>query len=77
MAGEYEKLRYFDRESVEETLRALADSMGVEAGELIHPCRVALTGTTVSPDIFWVIMLLGKEKTVERLRGAAELASRT
>ncbi len=76
LADEYERLRYFDREAVEETLRALADKMGLEAGELIHPCRVALTGTTVSPDIFWVIMLLGREKTVERLRTAAQLVKR-
>jgi len=70
LADEYEKLRYFDRSSVEEVLRNLADSMGIEAGELIHPCRVALTGMNVSPDIFSVIVLLGKAKTVERLRAA-------
>lgn len=71
LAGALDELRYFDRERVEETLRSLADDMGIEAGELIHPARVALTGGTVSPDIFWVIVLLGKEKTVERLRRAA------
>jgi len=64
-------LQYFDRERVEEVLRDLADRLKIEAGELIHPCRVALTGKTVSPDIFWVIVLLGKPKTVERLRDAA------
>jgi glutamyl-tRNA synthetase len=73
LADEYEKLQYFDRASVEETLRALADRLGHESGELIHPCRVALTGKTVSPDIFWVVVLLGKAKTVERLRSAAAL----
>jgi glutamyl-tRNA synthetase len=76
LADEYEKLKYFERDSVEETLRALADRLGIESGELIHPCRVALTGKTVSPDIFWVIVLLGKAKTVERLRAAASLGSK-
>jgi len=66
-------LRGFDRASVEETLRALADRLGIESGELIHPSRVALTGKTVSPDIFWVIVLLGRSKTVERLRSAAAM----
>jgi glutamyl-tRNA synthetase len=70
LAEVVEALRYFDRRSVEETVRALADDLGIEAGELIHPCRVALTGGTVSPDIFWVMVLLGKAKTVERLRKA-------
>ncbi len=73
LADEYEKLRYFERSRVEEVLRGLSDEMGIEAGELIHPCRVALTGMNVSPDIFWVIVLLGKAKTVERLRAAASL----
>jgi glutamyl-tRNA synthetase len=71
LADALEGLSYFDREKVEEAVRSLADEMGIEAGELIHPCRVALTGGTVSPDIFQVIVLLGKEKTVERLRKAA------
>jgi glutamyl-tRNA synthetase len=75
LALAYENLQYFDRASVEETLRGLADRLGIESGELIHPCRVALTGKTVSPDIFWVITLLGKAKTVERLRAAAATAA--
>jgi glutamyl-tRNA synthetase len=76
LADAYEALQYFDRASVEETLRALADRLGLEAGELIHPCRVALTGKTVSPDIFWVIVLLGKAKTVERLRAGSAAVPR-
>ncbi len=76
LADEYEKLKYFERRSVEETLRSLADRLGIESGELIHPCRVALTGKTVSPDIFWVIVLLGKSKTVERLTAAAALGAK-
>ena len=75
LADEYDRLKYFDRNSVEEALRGLADRLEVQAGELIHPCRVALTGDTVSPDIFWVIVLLGKAKTVERLKVAASLYS--
>jgi glutamyl-tRNA synthetase len=76
LADEFEKLRYFDRASVEETLRGLADRLTIEAGELIHPSRVALTGKTVSPDIFWVIVLLGKAKTIERLRSASALGAK-
>ncbi len=76
LADEFEKLQYFDRASVEETLRGLAERLMIEAGELIHPSRVALTGKTVSPDIFWVIVLLGKAKTIERLRLAAALGAR-
>jgi len=73
LAGRYESLKYFDRESVEKSLRDLAFELEIAAGELIHPCRVALTGKRVSPDIFWVVVLLGKKKSVERLKKAAEL----
>lgn len=74
LADALDGLNYFDRERVEEAVRALADEMEIEAGELIHPSRVALTGGTVSPDIFQVIVLLGKGKTVERLRKGAGIA---
>jgi len=74
LADELEGLKFFTYDSVEEAVRGLADRLGVQAGELIHPCRVALTGGTVSPDIFHVIIGLGKEKSVERLRAAGSQA---
>jgi glutamyl-tRNA synthetase len=76
LADALEGLSYFDRERVEEAVRALADEMELEAGELIHPSRVALTGGTVSPDIFEVIVLLGKAKSAERLRRGASVAGK-
>jgi glutamyl-tRNA synthetase len=51
-------------------MRGLATEMGLKAGELIHPVRVALTGRRNSPGIFEVMALLGKEKVLERLRRA-------
>jgi glutamyl-tRNA synthetase len=67
-----EQLERFDRSEIEEAVRALAGELGIKAGELIHPCRVALTGQSVSPDIFSVIHLLGHEKSVERLHNAVD-----
>ncbi len=58
--------------SLEQTLRGLAAELGVSAGDLIHPSRIALTGKKVSPGIFEVIYLLGREAAVSRLREAAE-----
>lgn len=45
-------------------------------GKLAQPARVALTGGTVSPGIFEVAELLGKEKTLRRLDAALPLAGR-
>jgi len=63
--------------SLEEALRALAGSLGIGAGKLIHPLRVALLGQAVSPGIFEVAVVLGREQVVARIdRALAELAAR-
>jgi glutamyl-tRNA synthetase len=55
----------------EEVIRTTADKLGVKAGQLIHPSRVALTGQTRSAGIFEVMELVGAPRTVRRLRAAA------
>jgi glutamyl-tRNA synthetase len=67
----------FGRREIESAVRDLAEKLGVKAGALIHPCRVALTGDEVSPDIFAVIHLLGRRKCVERLKATASSQSRS
>jgi glutamyl-tRNA synthetase len=52
---------------LEEGLRALAESLGVGAGKLIHPLRVAITGTAASPGIFDVLVLVGRERALDRI----------
>ena len=46
-------------------------SLNMKLGQLAQPVRVAITGGTVSPGIYEVIGVLGKRRTVERLRAAA------
>jgi glutamyl-tRNA synthetase len=62
----------FEHDAIERAARGLAGSEGVKAGEVIMPARIALTGKKVSPGIFDVILLLGRERTVARLRRAAD-----
>ncbi len=57
---------------LEDKLRAEADAMGLKAGQLIHPLRVALTGNMASPGIFDVLTLLGPERVAQRVRGSIE-----
>ena len=45
----------------------MAESGGVKAGALIHATRVAVTGRAVSPGLFEVLALLGRDRVVERL----------
>ncbi|MFH1460380.1 MAG: glutamate--tRNA ligase [Candidatus Omnitrophota bacterium] len=62
-----EKSEPFKVKEIEAQVRLVVNELKVNAGELIHPARVALTGGTVSPGIFEVIEFLGKEKSVKRL----------
>jgi glutamyl-tRNA synthetase len=66
-------LNDFDHKTIEEKSRALMKELGLTGKEFIHPCRVALTGRTVSPGFFETVALLGKPKAVTRLRTAATL----
>ena len=65
----------FDTVSLESTLRGLAEARSVKAATLIHAVRVALTGRTVSPGLFEVASLLGRERTHARLAAARRLIS--
>jgi len=58
----------FDVTTTEQVLRALAESRGSSAAKYIHPLRLALTGRGASPPIFDVAVLMGKEKTLARLK---------
>ena len=57
----------FDAATLEEKLRALAAARGIKAGALIHATRVAVTGQAVSPGIFEVLELVGRDRVVARL----------
>lgn len=58
---------------LERGCRALAESLGVKFGSLVHPLRAALTGTDKGPGLFDVMFLLGQQACVRRLRAAADL----
>lgn len=57
----------FNAGHLEEQLRKFADENGVKAGAIIHPLRLALTGTTASPGIFELMEVLGKNKVQTRI----------
>ncbi|HEY3130746.1 MAG TPA: glutamate--tRNA ligase [Acidobacteriota bacterium] len=71
LADRYEKLPQFSLASTEEVLRQLASERNVKPGALIGAVRVAVTGNPVAPGLFDVIVYLGKQRTVARIRRAA------
>jgi glutamyl-tRNA synthetase len=65
----------FTAEPIEAALRGLADRVELSPRKAFQPIRVAVTGSRVSPGLFESLELLGKEKSLARLRAAAsELA---
>jgi len=60
----------WNTEQLEDTIRGLADSLDLGAGKIIHPLRLALTGQSISPGIFKTVELIGKTKTLERMKQA-------
>ncbi len=57
-------------ESLEASLRGLAEQRGVAGGKIFQPLRVALTGLAVSPGIFDVLLALRREKSLDRMDAA-------
>jgi glutamyl-tRNA synthetase len=53
--------------AIDEAMRALAEAKGLKLGKLAQPLRAALTGRTVSPGIFEVMVLIGRDESMARL----------
>ena len=65
-----EKLNDYQSQAIEKIFRELVDELGLNVKDLVHPMRVVLTGKSVGPGLFETMAVLGKEKTVRRLKEA-------
>ncbi len=65
-------LSVWDQPGLENVFGALLEAKGLKLGKLAQPVRVALTGDTVSPGIFELCEVLGRERTLARLGGVIE-----
>ncbi len=64
-------------EALEATTKSLAERLGLGLGKLAQPMRAALTGTTTSPGIFDVLVLLGRDEALARIDAQAAPAAAT
>jgi glutamyl-tRNA synthetase len=55
--------------ALESIVRVYAEESGIKLGKLAQPLRAALTGRTVSPPVFDVMAVLGRDESLARLRG--------
>ena len=65
-----ESLPEITPQTAEAPMRALAEELGLSAGQLFGILRVAVTGQRVSPPLFESMAIVGKEKVLERIRKA-------
>ena len=70
----FEAFPGFSKQIWEESFKKLVEEEGVKMGALAQPVRVALTGRTASPGLFEVMEVLGRERTLVRLRKGIERA---
>ena len=62
----------FNSESLEAALKETAKTLGVKAGVLVHPCRLAVTGKTSGPSLYHLLQVLGKERVMARIEKAIQ-----
>jgi glutamyl-tRNA synthetase len=62
-----EGLQAWTAEALEKAVRQIAESEELKLGKVAQPLRAALTGRTVSPGVFDVMRVLGREETLRRL----------
>ena len=57
--------------ALEAAVRAFAEESGLKLGKVAQPLRAALTGRTVSPPVFDVMAVLGRDEALARIRDQA------
>jgi glutamyl-tRNA synthetase len=75
LLARFEAFPTFSKQEWENSFKKLVEEEDLKLGQLAQPVRVALTGRTASPGLFEVMEVLGRERTLFRLRTGIERAS--
>jgi glutamyl-tRNA synthetase len=66
LCAAFESLTEFNAAKLEPALKSVAAEVGVKAGVLVHPTRMACTGATAGPSLYHLMEVLGKERVLKR-----------
>jgi glutamyl-tRNA synthetase len=66
-------LEEFDAMQIEATFKATAAERGLKVGVLVHPTRLAVTGSNAGPSLYHLLEVLGKEKVLARIDRALSM----
>jgi glutamyl-tRNA synthetase len=67
LRDELSKLERFDAETIGNTLKTVAQELGVKPAVLVHPTRLACCGNAAGPSLYHLIAILGKDRVLQRL----------
>lgn len=59
--------------TLDESVRAVGETLGLSGGQVIHPVRMAVTGRTVGPGLFEAMVVLGRERVLARIDRTVDL----
>ena len=76
-AERIEALDPYTQEALEAAFTLILEETGLKFGKIAQPLRVAVTGTTVSPGIFEMLLAMGKGKTLKRIKKAVHFIKNT
>ena len=65
--GAFAGLENFDAANLEASLKGTAANLGLKVRDLVHPMRLAVTGSNAGPSLYHLLEILGKEKVLARL----------
>jgi len=62
----------FTHDGLEQSLRTAAEGLGIKAGQMFEPIRVAVCGRKTAPPLFGTLEVLGREKCIKRVQQSIE-----
>ena len=68
--GRFEQIELWDKGHMEDAVKAILEDFNLKFKTIAQPIRVALTGRTVSPGLFEIMLTLGKTTVLSRLEKA-------
>ncbi len=77
LGNEFAGIERWDLETIEGTLKSLAQKLGCKTGDLVHPARVAVSGRSVGPSLYHMLEVMGKERVLARFDRAGEKFSKS
>jgi len=77
LRDEFTRIENWNLETLESTLKNLAQKLGCKSGDLVHPARVAVSGRSVGPSLYHMLEVMGKERVLARFdRMIAQLGAK-